>query len=117
MFERLRAAGRTEEADYATSLEHLLPPHPSGPLAALDESPNASVVFVAHTGTEDLITLPIIWQGIPFGREIHVNYWHVPSPAIPTSDVDRVAWLNDQWAVIDRWIGDNRVTRAPGQTP
>lgn len=117
IIERLRADGRIDEAAYAASLQNVLPPHPSGPLAAIAESPNSSVVFVAHTGTEDLITVPVIWRGIPFGREIHVNYWRVPPGAIPTSDAGRVAWLNEQWAQVDRWIGDHRDVGTAEETP
>jgi hypothetical protein len=117
LIERFEADGRTADAAYAASLRNVLAPHPSGPLAAMAASPNASVVFVAHTGTEDLITVPIIWRGIPFGRKIHVNYWHVPRATIPASDRERIVWLNEQWAAVDRWIGEHRVTDTAGGAP
>ena len=88
----------------------MLPPHPAGPLAAMEETPGADVVFVAHTGTEDLISPAIIWRGIPFGRAIRANYWHVDAREIPTTSEERVAWLNTQWQAVDAWISANRVT-------
>ena len=89
---------------------NVLPPHPAGPLAAMEETPGADVVFVAHTGTEDLISPAIIWSGIPFGRTIRANYWHVDAAEVPTTSEERMAWLNRQWRAIDEWISANRVT-------
>ena len=25
---------------------------------------------------------------------------------IPSGDVERIAWLDEQWLLVDRWIGD-----------
>lgn len=105
--------GLTEDAEFARGLVNVLPPHPSGPIAAIEQTPNADVVFVAHTGTEDLISPSIIWQGIPFGRALHANYWHVDSDDIPATEDSRIAWLNAQWKLIDDWISANRVTTTP----
>jgi 1-acyl-sn-glycerol-3-phosphate acyltransferase len=99
-----------DDAAYARSLMNVLPPHPSGPLAAMDEAPGADVVFVAHTGTEDLISPAIIWRGIPFGRTIRASYWHVPADQVPATRDERIEWLNRQWQAVDAWIGANRVT-------
>jgi 1-acyl-sn-glycerol-3-phosphate acyltransferase len=112
----LERRGLDQEAGYARSLVNVLPPHPAGPIAALDESPGTDVVFVAHTGTEDLISPRIIWRGIPFERSIRASYWHVSGDAVPASDADRVAWLNAQWQAIDRWISEHRTT-AIGEEP
>jgi 1-acyl-sn-glycerol-3-phosphate acyltransferase len=112
----LERKGLDQEADYARGLVNVLPPHPAGPIAALDEAPGSDVVFVAHTGTEDLISPRIIWRGIPFGRSIQANYWHVPGDEVPASEADRVAWLNAQWQAIDRWISEHRTT-AIGEEP
>ncbi len=108
--ESLDERGLLEEAAYARSLTNVLPPHPSGPLAAMEQSPQASIVFVAHTGTEDLITPGVIWRGIPFGREVRVTYWHVPTDRVPGSVPERIAWLNEQWSAVDAWIGEHRMT-------
>ncbi len=110
IIESFERRGLADDAAFARSLVNVLPPHPSGPLAAMDETPGADVVFVAHTGTEDLISPRIIWRGIPFGRVIRANYWHVPMDQIPASRDERVAWLNRQWQAVDSWIGAHRVT-------
>src|SRR6266508_3048588 len=59
---RLRAIRRlehremVEEAARARAMRYLLPPRPGGALAAIGAAPTADVIFVAHTGLEDLIT-------------------------------------------------------------
>ena len=110
IIESFERRGLTEDAAFARSLLNVLPPHPAGPLAAMEETPGADVVFVAHTGTEDLISPAIIWSGIPFGRAIRANYWHVDAAEVPTTSEERMAWLNTQWRAIDEWISANRVT-------
>ena len=110
IIESFEAKGLSDDAAYARSLVNVLPPHPSGALAAIEQSPGADVVFVAHTGTEDLISMPIIWQGIPFGRRVVANYWHVPSDEIPQTHDEQVAWLNAQWSEVDVWISANHIS-------
>ena len=116
IIESFERKGLVDDAAYARSLENVLPPHPAGPLAAMERSPEADIVFVAHTGSEDLISVPIIWRGIPFGRRIVANYWHVPNAEVPESAADRVAWLNDHWKQLDGWVTDNRVTQPSPET-
>ena len=116
IIESFERRGLADDAAYARSLVNVLPPHPSGPLAAMEETPGADVVFVAHTGTEDLISPAIIWSGIPFGRSIRANYWHFGAEEVPTTSEERVAWLNTQWQAVDAWISANRTT-ATAQEP
>jgi len=115
VIESFESRGLESDATYARHLVNVLPPHPSGPIAAIAQSPDADVVFVAHTGSEDLISPTIIWRGIPFARSIRVNYWHIASADVPSSREERVVWLNTQWEMIDRWITANRLT-AIGET-
>jgi 1-acyl-sn-glycerol-3-phosphate acyltransferase len=101
---RLEEQGLDGRAARARALRYVLPPHPAGPLAAMTEAPTASVVFVAHTGTEDLISPSIIWGGIPFGRTVRANYWHFSPDQIPGDQAERIAWLDQQWSRVDEWI-------------
>lgn len=110
VIESFERRGLVDDAAFARSLVNVLPPHPAGPLVAIEQSPNADIVFIAHTGTEDLISPAIIWRGIPFGRSIRGNYWHVPKEDVPSTNPERVDWLNAHWELIDRWISANRVT-------
>src|SRR5262245_26401096 len=54
---RLEERGLYDEADRARGLDNLLPPRPNGTIAAIEACPAADVVFVAHTGLDDLITI------------------------------------------------------------
>jgi 1-acyl-sn-glycerol-3-phosphate acyltransferase len=104
----LERHGLTDEAAAARQLHNVLPPHPSGALAAIDVASGVDVVFVAHTGTEDLTSLDIIWNGIPFNRTIKANYWHVRAQDIPVGTDPQTHWLYEQWGMIDTWIDENR---------
>jgi 1-acyl-sn-glycerol-3-phosphate acyltransferase len=106
--ESLDRHGMTDQADAARGLNNLLPPHPSGALAAIEVAPEADVVFVAHTGTEDLTSMGAIWDGMPFDRTIKANYWHVNAAAVPVGVDAQTRWLYEQWKTIDTWIDENR---------
>ncbi len=103
----LERHGLDDKAAVARSLDHLLPPHATGALTAIEEAPDADVIFVAHTGTEDLISMSIIWAGIPFDRTIRANYWHVPNADLPDGVDAQTTWLYEQWQMIDAWIEEN----------
>ncbi len=106
--ESLDRHGMTDRAEAARGLKNLLPPHPTGALAAIEEAPDADVVFVAHTGTEDLTSMGVIWAGMPFDRTIKANYWHVEPVDVPDGVDAQTTWLYEQWALIDTWISENR---------
>jgi 1-acyl-sn-glycerol-3-phosphate acyltransferase len=101
---RLEDQGLEARAARARALRYVLPPHPAGPIAAMTEAPGASVVFVAHTGTEDLISSSVIWRGMPFDRTVRVNYWHCAAAEVPAAEAARFAWLDEQWSRVDDWI-------------
>jgi 1-acyl-sn-glycerol-3-phosphate acyltransferase len=113
--ESLERHGLDDKAAVARSLDNLLPPHATGALAAIEEAPDADVIFVAHTGTEDLVSPGIIWRGSPFDRTIRANYWHVPVADIPAGTGEQTTWLYEQWQMIDRWIEENRDPATRGE--
>lgn len=108
---RLRRQGRPREAARARTMPHVLPPHPAGSLAAMDAAPGADVVFVAHTGVDDLLTAGDIWRRLPLDRPLRARWWRVPREEIPGDDRER--WLFDWWQTIDAWIAENRPAAAP----
>jgi hypothetical protein len=89
----------------AEHLEHLLPPRPAGVLACLDARPDLELVFVAHTGLEELVSPSQVWARLPFEIPMSVRWWRAgPRPA--TGDLDGgQQWLDTEWAIIDEWIG------------
>ncbi|WP_433242529.1 1-acyl-sn-glycerol-3-phosphate acyltransferase [Streptosporangium sp. CA-135522] len=104
---RLEEKGLTEEAARARGLDHLLAPRPNGAIAAIEACPSADVVFVAHTGLDDLVTLGDIWRKLPVRAEIKAKWWRVRAAEIPRDREGRIRWLMDHWEKIDAWIAEN----------
>jgi 1-acyl-sn-glycerol-3-phosphate acyltransferase len=103
-----------EEATRARAMEHLLAPRPGGALAAIAAAPTADVIFVAHTGLEDLITLGDIWRSLPMEQVLKARWWRVPAAEVPRDGREaQVRWLYEWWERIDTWIGENRPAALP----
>ena len=113
--ERLERRHLTEEAARARAMEHLLAPHTGGALAAISAAPTADVVFVAHTGLEDLITVGDIWRSLPMEQVLKARWWRVPAAEVPHDRDAQVRWLYGWWARIDAWIAQNRPVPLPRQ--
>lgn len=111
--QRLRRKGLASEVRKAEAMRHVLPPRPAGVLAVLANSVGADVVWVAHTGTDHLLSVADVWEALPMQAEIQMRWWQVPAGEVPTDDDARVTWLYDWWKRIDDWIA---VTRATGRT-
>ncbi|WP_219465152.1 1-acyl-sn-glycerol-3-phosphate acyltransferase [Nonomuraea rhizosphaerae] len=109
---RLEEKGLEEEATRARAMDHLLPPRPGGAIAAIESCPSADVVFVAHTGLDDLITIGDVWRKLPLEAHITAKWWRVPAAAIPPEREERIRWLYDQWELIDDWISAQREAAA-----
>lgn len=101
---KLEELGLSEEAARARELRHVLTPRPAGALAAIGAAPEADVVFVAHTGLEDLSSVVDLWRGLPMDDQVKVRLWRVPATELPTDENAQVEWLYAWWARIDGWI-------------
>ncbi|CAB4540820.1 unannotated protein [freshwater metagenome] len=120
--ERLQQQGLDQAAESAAGLVHVLPPRPGGAFAAIDASPDSDVLFVAHTGLEQVSTLGDLWSGLPLDREVRITWWTVRHEDIPVDPRERVLWLYEWWERIDDWIEQRRDPRhlsaprlAPGE--
>lgn len=102
----LEEHGRTVEADRARAMTHVMPPRTGGALAAMDGSPDAALVFVAHTGLDEIEGLADLWRAIPDHKVLEMVFAAVPPDAVPADDADRVELLWHAWEGIDRWIGE-----------
>ena len=80
---RLEDSKRHEEARRARAMAHLLPPRSGGAFAAIDAAPTADVIFVAHTGLDDLITIGDVWRSLPMEQVIKARWWRVPASEVP----------------------------------
>lgn len=106
--ERLRRKGLIVEAERAERLHHVMAPKPGGVLAALANSADADVVFVAHTGVEQMVTVLDIWRELPMDTAIQMRWWLVPAADVPKDREARIDWLFDWWKQIDDWIAERR---------
>ena len=124
---RLEEQGDHAAAEYAREMRHVLVPRPGGAAAAIAAAEDAEVVFVAHTGLEDLSSVVDLWRGTPMDASIRVKLWRVPASEVPDDDAVAAEWLRDWWRRIDAWILDRHgrgalpdaavraVTDEPGQ--
>jgi 1-acyl-sn-glycerol-3-phosphate acyltransferase len=106
--ERLRTRGFRRHAERAERMRNVLPPRPGGALAAIAARPETDIMFVAHTGLEDLSTLGDLWRGLPMDQVVKIGWWIVPEPELPDGHDARIDWLFSEWAEIDDWIAVNR---------
>ncbi|MEV4493782.1 1-acyl-sn-glycerol-3-phosphate acyltransferase [Micromonospora coxensis] len=105
---RLRALGLERMAQRAERMQHVLAPQPGGLLAALEAAPDAGVIFVAHTGLDQMLTVADVWRELPMDKRIVMRFWSVPPEEVPTGRQERIDWLFDWWGRIDAWIAANR---------
>ena len=101
---KLRRKGRRRAAARARELANVLPPRPTGALAAIRGNPQADVVFAGHTGLGLAAYPGQLWRDLPIGRTLRTRMWLVPSSEVPDDPDDQVAWLNQWWRRIDDWI-------------
>ena len=107
---RLEHQGRSDLAGRARDMPNLLPPRPGGTLAAISACPDADVIFVAHAGLDNIVTVGDVWAKFPINQVIRAKWWRVPVDEVPR-ELDhegKVRWLYDWWERIDTWISENR---------
>jgi hypothetical protein len=102
---RLRRSGKHRSADHGERMSHVMPPRPSGALAALRGNRKADVVFAAHTGLGLAASPSQFWRGMPIGQTLHTRMWLVPAADVPATADEQITWLSDWWTRIDEWIG------------
>jgi 1-acyl-sn-glycerol-3-phosphate acyltransferase len=103
--ERLAAAGRApQRSERLRGLRHLLPPRPGGPLALLRAAPGADVLVLGHVGLEGLARVSDLLSGALVGRTVRVRFWRHAAPAVPRKPDAALAWLDERWLELDRWV-------------
>lgn len=116
-----RAAARLavenpERAARLASLGHVLPPRPGGVLALLDSVP-ADVVVIAHSGLDQFASFTDLAKAVPLHDPIRITAWRIPVDQIPTGDAERIAWLDEQWVLVDEQVGQGARNAHANQQP
>ncbi len=104
----LRRRGHEAMALRAEAMRHVLAPRPGGVLAALQSTPEADILMVAHTGLDHLLTITDVWRELPMDKTIVMQWWRVPREEIPAGREPQIDWLFDWWERIDAWIEARR---------
>ena len=111
---RLERLGRRDLADRAREMPNVLPPRTGGAFSAINACPDADVIFVAHAGLDQLVSVRDVWRSLPMDQVIHAKWWRVPVGEVPRS-ADRAGqerWLYEWWERVDSWISQNRPSDA-----
>lgn len=117
--EHERLQGRGDRAELASSYRHTLLPRAGGVMAAIDGAPDATVVFFAHAGLDDITSFRALWRSMPLRRTVTGRGWTVSVDDLPTDRNGRSRWLDDQWRRVDDWIDDElaAASRDPAPAP
>jgi 1-acyl-sn-glycerol-3-phosphate acyltransferase len=100
----LRRKGRRREAAAGERMTHMMPPHPTGALAALRGNPQADIVFAAHTGL-GLAAFPReLWRETPIDRTLKTRMWLVEAKDRPEGEDAQTQWLYEWWQRLDAWV-------------
>ncbi len=102
--DRLRAGGHHAAAERAAALRNVLPPRPAGSLAAMSSCPTADLVFVAHTGLDQIATIADLWTAIPDHKIVQLGWQVLPATRVPPTDEERSQMLFHVWEQIDEWV-------------
>jgi 1-acyl-sn-glycerol-3-phosphate acyltransferase len=107
---RLEQRGRSDLARRARNMPNLLPPRTGGTLAALSACPSADVIFVAHAGLDQLVSMGDVWRHLAVEQQVQARWWRVPVDEVPrdATHETQVQWLYAWWERIDAWISANR---------
>lgn len=97
-------ASNPERFERVRGYRRVLPMRLGGPMALLEERPDADVLFVAHTGFEAVASFERMINGALVGKVVKVKIWRVPAADIPKDSAARAAWLDAEWAKMDRWV-------------
>lgn len=115
--QRLRDLGRPDLAARAREMPNLLAPRTGGAFAAIAACPSADVIFVAHAGLDQLVSVGDIWRNLPVNQVIRAKWWRVPVDEVPrhADHEAQLLWLYDWWERIDAWISQNRPEDGAGE--
>jgi hypothetical protein len=101
---RLEQRGQPDRVEMAKRMTHVLPPRSAGALAALEACPQASAVFVAHVGLDDLLSLQDLWHNVPIGRTVEATFWVADRHPATEGLAAMSDWLWAQWEAVDGWV-------------
>ena len=100
--EDLEAKGKTQLAEMARNMSHILAPRLGGPLGLIDKAPHADILILEHTGLEPMETIGDLFNGKLVGITLHIRFRRIKSEDIPTED--REVWVYEKFMEMENWI-------------
>ena len=104
--DRMRERGHHDHAERAERLQHTLLPRVGGAIAAIEGSPDATVLFIAHAGLEGIHGFSDLWSSVPLRRKVVAHGWPCSIEGLSSELTERTRWLFDEWVVVDDWIDE-----------
>ncbi|MCB9507932.1 MAG: 1-acyl-sn-glycerol-3-phosphate acyltransferase [Myxococcales bacterium] len=101
LLRRLEAAGDPHRLAEAQALRHVLPLRELGIGAVLAAAPQATVVFVAHTGLEGVSLSASLLARALRGTTIRVTTASFSPDERPTATEETASWLRARWRDVD----------------
>ncbi len=90
-----------ERAERLQTLQHLLPPRPTGLRTLLQSLPGADVVVLDHRGLDQLPSMKQLAARAPLDTEVAVSATRIPRAEIPDDDEEFTRWLDQLWVRLD----------------
>lgn len=109
--ERIRDTGNAARIARAERFTHVLPPRLGGPVALLEQCPDADVLFLAHTGFDGARSMNDFLNGALVGAHVRLRFWRVAAKDVPTEAAAREAWLFDHWERVNDWVASHAEER------
>lgn len=94
-----------ERAARLASLSHVLPARPGGVLALVN-SIAADVIVIAHTGLDHFESFAELAKAVPLRQPINITAWRFPADRIPAGEDERIAWLDEQWVLVNERVAN-----------
>lgn len=92
--------------EQARALQHVLPVHPGGPVALLENiGPEVDIWFCGHVGYEASGSFKALINGGLVNKTIYLRFYKRSAADLPTDHAGRQAWLAQEWQEMDRWVG------------
>lgn len=116
---RLWRKGHRRQAQQASEMPNVMPPQPTGALAAMGARPEADVIFSAHTGLGLAAFPKELWRHTPIGRTLTERMWLAPAGERPNAPDEQIEWLYAWWRRLDEWVraaGEETPRQDPGGT-
>ena len=71
----------------------------------------------AHHGFEPLSSIAGLWRAVPLQAPVRVRITRHRRDDVPDDEAGLVAWLDEQWLDLDRWVAAGAADAVAGADP